>query len=129
MPMASQLTVMVVDDQRAIRALVKDSLQQLGVRLIFEAEDGKEAFNAVKLSPVHLIISDLNMPNMDGLALLKAVRETPGIAKTGFIMLTSRGEVELVKQAVQLGVNNYLTKPFTLGLLKKKIETVFGPLL
>lgn len=129
MPIASQMSVLVVDDQRAIRALVKDSLQQLGVRLIAEAEDGEEAFRALKLNPVHLVISDLNMPKLDGLGLLKAIRTTDGLAKTAFIMLTSRGEVELVREAVQLGVNNYLTKPFTLGLLKKKIETVFGPLL
>ena len=128
MPIAAQISVMVVDDQRAIRALVKESLQQLGVRLIFEAQDGEEALMALKRGPVHLVISDLNMPKLDGLGLLKAVRSTPGLEKTGFIMLTSRGEVELVKQAVALGVNNYLTKPFTLGLLKKKIETVFGPL-
>jgi two-component system, chemotaxis family, chemotaxis protein CheY len=129
MPIAAQMSVLVVDDQRAIRALVKDSLQQLGVRLIAEAEDGEMALSALRLSPVHLVISDLNMPKMDGLALLKAIRATAGLDKTAFIMLTSRGEVELVRQAVALGVNNYLTKPFTLGLLKKKIETVFGPLL
>jgi two-component system chemotaxis response regulator CheY len=123
------MSVLVVDDQRAIRALVKDSLQQLGVRLIAEAEDGEMALAAVRTNPVHLIISDLNMPKLDGLGLLKAVRSDPRVEKTAFIMLTSRGEVELVRQAVALGVNNYLTKPFTLGLLKKKIETVFGPLL
>jgi two-component system chemotaxis response regulator CheY len=129
MPIAAQMSVLVVDDQRAIRALVKDSLQQLGVRIIAEAEDGEQAFQAVKANPVHLVISDLNMPKLDGLGLLKAIRATEGVSKTAFIMLTSRGEVELVRQAVELGVNNYLTKPFTLGLLKKKIETVFGPLL
>jgi len=129
MPIAAQMSVLVVDDQRAIRALVKDSLQQLGVRLIGEAEDGAQALASLMLNPVHLVISDLNMPKMDGLGLLQAIRAKEGLSKTAFIMLTSRGEVELVRQAVALGVNNYLTKPFTLGLLKKKIETVFGPLL
>lgn len=128
MPIASQMSVLVVDDQRAIRALVKDSLQQLGVRLIGEAEDGAQAYESLMMNPVHLVISDLNMPKMDGLELLKAIRAKEGLSKTAFIMLTSRGEVELVRQAVALGVNNYLTKPFTIGLLKKKIETVFGPL-
>jgi two-component system chemotaxis response regulator CheY len=128
MPHASALSVLVVDDQRAIRALVRDSLQQLGCRNIREAEDGQHAMQCLMADPGHLVISDLNMPNMDGLGLLKAVRSTRGLEKLAFIMLTSRGEIELVKQAVQLGVNNYLTKPFTLGLLKKKIEAVFGPL-
>lgn len=129
MPIASQMSVLVVDDQRAIRALVKDSLTQLGVRLVAEAEDGEAALSALRNNPVHLVISDLNMPRLDGLGLLKAIRSDHRIEKTAFIMLTSRGEVELVRQAVALGVNNYLTKPFTLSLLKKKIETVFGPLL
>lgn len=128
MPIAAQMSVLVVDDQRAIRALVKDSLQQLGVRLIGEAEDGEQALQSLMLSPVHLVISDLNMPKLDGLGLLKAIRAKESLSKTAFIMLTSRGEVELVREAVSLGVNNYLTKPFTIGLLKKKIETVFGPL-
>jgi two-component system, chemotaxis family, chemotaxis protein CheY len=128
MPSAHLMSVMVVDDQRSMRALVKDSLSQLGIRLITEAEDGIEALSMLKLNPVHLVLSDLNMPKMDGLGLLKAMRSDPALSKIGFIMLTSRGEVELVRQAVALGVNNYLTKPFTIMLLRKKIETVFGPL-
>jgi two-component system, chemotaxis family, chemotaxis protein CheY len=128
MPHASAINVLVVDDQKAIRTLVKDSLQQLGFRHLSECEDGAQALNFLKHTPVHLIISDLNMPNLDGIGLLRAVRSTEGLEKTAFIMLTSRGEIELVKEAVALGVNNYLTKPFALGLLRKKIEAVFGPL-
>lgn len=128
MPIAHQMAVMVVDDQRSMRALVKDSLQQLGIRLVVEAEDGVEALSMLRTNPVHLVLSDLNMPRMDGLGLLKAMRSDAALSKIGFIMLTSRGEVELVRQAVALGVNNYLTKPFTIMLLRKKIETVFGPL-
>jgi two-component system chemotaxis response regulator CheY len=77
---------------------------------------------------VHLVISDLNMPIMDGLALLSAVRAEPRLSNTAFIMLTSSGDAEQVKQAIALGVNNYLVKPFTIGTLKRKIESVFGPL-
>ena len=77
---------------------------------------------------MHLVISDLNMPNMDGLELLRAVRAEPSIAKTAFILLTSRGESDLVRKAISLGVNNYITKPFTFGGLQQKIEAVFGPL-
>jgi two-component system chemotaxis response regulator CheY len=68
------------------------------------------------------------MPNLDGLGLLEAVRGKPEFKKIAFIMLTNRGDVELVRKAIALGVNNYLIKPFALGALKAKIEAVFGPL-
>ena len=78
--------------------------------------------------PPHLIISDYNMPKLDGLGLLRAVRAHPPTAKTAFIMLTGRADKELVQRAVQYGVNNYLVKPFTVQTLKDKIEAVFGKL-
>ena len=128
MPEAAALAVLVVDDQMSIRALVKQALVALGVKNIVDAADGEEALRVMGMREVHLVISDLNMPRMDGLELLKAVRANPRTKQLGFIMLTSRGEVELVKQAIALGVNNYLTKPFAIGHLRKKIESVFGPL-
>jgi len=128
MPEAAALSVLVVDDQMSIRALVKQSLMTIGVKHITDAADGEEALRRLTLNPIHLVISDLTMPRMDGLQLLKAVRADPVLKQVGFIMLTSRGEAELVKQAIGLGVNNYLTKPFAIGLLRKKIESVFGPL-
>ena len=128
MPEAAALSVLVVDDQMAVRALVKQSLANLGIKNVTDAADGEEALRRLEHNTVHLIISDLTMPRMDGLGLLKAVRANPMLKQIGFIMLTSRSEVELVKQAIAAGVNNYLTKPFALGTLKKKIESVFGPL-
>jgi two-component system chemotaxis response regulator CheY len=128
MPEAAALRITIVDDQRSIRTLVRGCLQQLGCKLITECEDGAAALKSLDLHPAHLIISDLNMPNLDGLGLLEAVRKKPGHEKTAFIMLTNRGEVDLVRKAVALGVNNYLMKPFTIGGLKSKIEAVFGPL-
>ena len=77
---------------------------------------------------MHLVISDMTMPVMDGMALLRAMRLQPNLLGVGFIMLTSRGEAELVKEAIAAGVNNYLVKPFTMATLRRKIEAVFGPL-
>jgi two-component system chemotaxis response regulator CheY len=128
MPAAAAMKVLVVDDQRSIRALVRTSLNDLGCRQVEEAEDGEEALRRIQMNPPHLVISDLNMPKLDGLGLLRAVRSADASRNIGFIMLTSRGETELVQQAIKLGVNNYLMKPFALGALKKKIESVFGPL-
>ena len=78
--------------------------------------------------PIQLVISDYNMPKLDGLGLLRAIRSHPPIQKTAFIMLTGRADRELVQRAVQYGVNNYLVKPFTVQTLKEKIEAIFGVL-
>ena len=128
MPAAASLHCLVVDDQMTMRSLVRTSLQQLGVREIREAADGEVALRDIITKPAHLIISDYNMPNLDGLGLLRAVRAHPPTAKTAFIMLTGRADRELVQKAVQFGVNNYLVKPFTVAQLKGKLEAGFGPL-
>lgn len=128
MPAASALNVLIVDDQMTMRSLVRNSLQQLGVREIREAADGEIGLREVVTKPVHLVISDFNMPNLDGLGLLRAIRAHPPIKTTAFIMLTGRADRELVQRAVQFGVNNYLVKPFTVAQLKEKLEAVFGPL-
>jgi two-component system, chemotaxis family, chemotaxis protein CheY len=128
MPAASALKVLMVDDQLTMRALIRASLQQIGVREINEAIDGEEGLRQILTTPAHLIISDFNMPKLDGLGLLRAVRAHPPTSKTAFIMLTGRADRELVQRAVQFGVNNYLVKPFTVAQLKEKMEGVFGPL-
>ena len=128
MPAASSLKVLVVDDQLTIRSLVRSGLQQIGVTSVDEAPDGEAGLRALIEKGSHLIISDYNMPKLDGLGLLRAVRAHPPTAKTAFIMLTGRADKELVQRAVQFGVNNYLVKPFTVQTLKDKIEAVFGKL-
>jgi two-component system, chemotaxis family, chemotaxis protein CheY len=128
LPAAADIEVLIVDDQRTMRGLVHTSLRELGFTRFRECMDGYDALQSLASKPAHLIISDMNMPNMDGLALLKQVRANPATKNIAFIMLTSRGDVELVKQAVALGVNNYLMKPFTLSTLKKKLDAVFGTL-
>ena len=128
MPAASSISCLVVDDQQTIRSLVRTGLQQLGFSSINEAADGEDGLRYLLTRPVNLVISDYNMPKLDGLGLLRAIRSHPPIQKTAFIMLTGRADKELVQRAVQFGVNNYLVKPFTVGVLKEKIETVFGPL-
>lgn len=127
MTLAANISLLVVDDQKSIRTLVKECLKGLGYTRIAECEDGAQALRHLEAYNVHMVISDLNMPNMTGLELLAAVRNSPRLKNMGFLMLTSRGEVDMVRQAIALGVNNYLTKPFALGELKKKIESVLGP--
>ncbi|MCE3289142.1 MAG: hypothetical protein K0R83_1154 [Caulobacter sp.] len=128
MPAASAISVLVVDDQMTIRSLVRSGLMQLGFKDIREAADGEAALRTMLSKPAHLIISDYNMPKLDGLGLLRAVRAHPPFRTTAFIMLTGRADTDLVQRAVQFGVNNYLVKPFTVQVLKDKIEAVFGAL-
>jgi two-component system chemotaxis response regulator CheY len=128
MPLASTLKVLIVDDQNSVRQMTKMTLEELGVKMVHEAENGVTAFQTATLQPIDLIISDFNMPEMDGLKLLQAVRGHAAIRKLPFILLTGRGDRELVVKAAQAGVNNYLVKPFTTAILRDKIEQVLGKL-
>jgi two-component system chemotaxis response regulator CheY len=128
MPAASAIKVMVVDDQTSMRAMIRRTLQDLGFRDVRDKPGAAEALDAVKSDRVHLIISDYNMPEMDGLQFLEAVRKDPVIGKTVFIMLTGSSDRELVQKAAAMGVNNYVVKPFAPAALKEKIERVFGEL-
>lgn len=128
MPAAAAIRVMIVDDQASMRAMIRRALEDYGFRDVRDCGGGEEALAAVRANRVHLIVSDYNMPGMDGLALLEAVRSDPVIGKTVFIMLTGSADREIVQKAAALGVNNYLVKPFAPAALKDKIERVFGAL-
>ena len=128
MPAASKIKAVVVDDQLTMRTLVRSGLQQIGVVDIREFPAAANAFQDLRNSPPHVIISDFNMPDFDGLEFLRAVRADPGLKNIAFILLTGRADKELVQRAVQFGANNYLAKPFTVATLKQKLEQVFGAL-
>ena len=128
MPAASDIKVLVVDDQLSMRKLIIGALKQIGFRQIWEESNGSDGLAHATTTPVHLVISDFNMPQMDGLTFLKKLRSHPSVGNTGFIMLTGRADAELVGRARQFGVNNYVVKPFTVAQLKQKLEQVFGEL-
>jgi two-component system chemotaxis response regulator CheY len=128
MPSAANIKTLVVDDQQTMRMLVRSGLQQLGFRELQDAVDGESALQLAAQTPPDLVISDLNMPKLDGLGLLRAIRAYPPTTKTAFIMLTGQGDKEIVQKAIQFGVNNFLVKPFNIATLRGKIEAVLGPL-
>jgi two-component system chemotaxis response regulator CheY len=128
MPSAAKVKVAVVDDQLTIRTLVRTSLQQIGINDVREFAAATEAFQALKLQPAHVVISDFNMPGMDGLEFLRCIRADAATKGMGFILLTGRADKELVQRAAQFGANNYLVKPFTVAVLKQKLEQVVGAL-
>ena len=124
MPAATKVRSVVVDDQLTMRTLIRTGLQQIGMTDIREFASADEALASLKAQPAHLILSDFNMPGMDGLTF----RADPDLKSTAFFLLTGRADKELVQRAAQYGVNNYVVKPFTVDGLRKKLEQVFGHL-
>ena len=128
MPAATALKVLIVDDQSSVRQVTRLALEKIGVRMIHEAENGVAALQTALSQPIDLIISEFSMPEMDGLELLRAVRGHPAVRKLPFILITCRGDRELVVVAAKAGVNDYLVKPFTEAVLRHKVEEVIGKL-
>ena len=117
------LDVLIVDDSAAIRKILQRVLVQADVPLgtVYEANDGVEALDKLKTGSVGLILSDINMPNMDGLQLLAKIREQQELQSVPVIMITTEGGQNKVMQALQLGANGYVRKPFTAEQIKEKL--------
>jgi two-component system chemotaxis response regulator CheY len=118
------IKVLVVDDFATMRRIIKNALKEIGFKNIREAEDGKNALNLMKKENIGLVLSDWNMPNMNGLDLLKSVRDDENLTDTPFIMVTAEGQKDNIIEAVKFGVNNYIMKPFTADTIREKIEKV-----
>jgi len=128
MPTASAMKVLIVDDQMSVRQVTRMTLEQIGIHAVYDADNGNTGLQTLMRQPVDLVISDYNMPEMDGIGLLRAIRSHPHVRRLPFILLTGRGDKELVVKAAQAGVNNYLVKPFDAAILRTKIEQVMGKL-
>ncbi len=115
---------LVVDDSPTMRRIMKNTLHQLGYTDVVEAVDGKDALAKLNVEEVDFIITDWNMPNMTGLEFTQAVRSSPPFDSLPILMVTTRSMKDDVLQALQARVNNYITKPFTPDVLKKKINQV-----
>jgi two-component system chemotaxis response regulator CheY len=119
---------MIVDDMGVSRGLLIQAVEEMGIWKNQAENGGSSALAKLIADPVHLVLSDYNMPGMDGLELLKAVRQNQSTARIGFILVTGSPTQELVAKGKELGVNNIIKKPFTTAGLKKCIESVVGPL-
>lgn len=116
--------ILILDDMSTMRKIVMKTLKDLSFTDIQEAVDGKQGWEILQASkpPVQLIVSDWNMPECSGLELLKKVRADATYAKVPFLMLTAETEKHQVMEALKAGVTNYCIKPFTLDMLKQKLE-------
>ncbi len=117
--------VLIVDDFKAMRRIVRQCLRELGFGELDEAEDGKMALQMLQKKSYQLVISDWNMPNMMGIDLLKAVRSDTRLKTIPFLMLTAESQKENVLEAARAGVSNYIVKPFTTNDLEQKLSQVF----
>jgi len=120
-----KMKILVVDDFSTMRRIVKNVLKQIGFENIEEAEDGAQALAKLKAGNFGFMVSDWNMPNMDGLQLLKEVRKDPVLSKLPILMVTAEAEKSMVVTAIQAGVNNYIVKPFTAEVFKEKMDKIF----
>ncbi len=117
------LDVLIVDDSAAIRKILQRVLRQTDLPLgeIHEAGDGTEAVDILKTRSFGLVLSDINMPQMDGLQLLARVKEMEHMKNVPVIMITTEGGQGKVMEAVQLGATGYVRKPFTAEQIKEKL--------
>ena len=117
------MDVLIVDDSAAIRKILQRVLRQADVPIgeVYEAGDGFEALAMLKKQPVGLILSDINMPNMDGLQFLSEVRSMDEWKSVPIVMITTEGSHAKVMEAVQLGASGYVRKPFTPDQIKEKL--------
>lgn len=118
------MKVLLVDDSGTMRTIQKRCLNKLNVNDIVEAEDGVQALAAFEAHTFDIVLSDWNMPNMDGLTLLKEIRQRN--TTIPIIMITTEAERARVVLAIQAGVSDYLVKPFTPDGLRDKLERWVG---
>ena len=123
----TSLKVLVVDDMSTMRRIVKNVLKQIGFSDMVEAENGQDALNKLRAGgDFGLVVSDWNMPVMQGIDLLRAVRADAELKHLPFLMVTAEAQKENIIEAVQAGVSNYVVKPFTAEALQGKLEKIFA---
>ena len=121
------MKILLVDDSSTMRRIQANTLNSLGYNDLVQAEDGADAIKKLKDNPdVKLVLLDWNMPNMNGLDCLKAVKADPTTKAIPVMMVTSEAEKTKIIEAVQAGASNYLVKPFDADSLKAKITALLG---
>ena len=121
--------VLVVDDSAAIRKILTRVLRQTGmaIQTIHEAGDGQEALTLMAQHRIDLVLSDINMPKMDGLQLLASLKTSPQWRNIPVVMITTEGGETKVAEAVRLGAAGYVRKPFTADQIKEKLVGILEP--
>jgi two-component system chemotaxis response regulator CheY len=121
----NKMKFLVVDDFSTMRRIVRNLLKELGFVNVDEAEDGAVALTKLRGGDFTFVVSDWNMPNMDGLQLLKSIRADPALKHLPVLMITAEAKKENIIAAAQAGASGYIVKPFTAATLNEKLSKIF----
>lgn len=119
------MKILIVDDFPTMRRIIKNLLKDLGFENVDEAEDGAMGLEKLRNGNFDFVVSDWNMPNMDGLEMLKHIRADPNMSKLPVLMVTAEAKKENIIAAAQAGANGYVVKPFTAATLEEKLNKIF----
>jgi two-component system, chemotaxis family, chemotaxis protein CheY len=122
----SELKILAVDDSPTMRRIIINTLKRAGFNDVIEASDGKDALAKLKVEKPNFVITDWNMPEMDGLTFITTLRGMAEYKELPVLMVTTRSVKEDIVEAMKAGVNNYIVKPFTPDTLKAKIDQMVG---
>jgi two-component system chemotaxis response regulator CheY len=125
MPANLNMKILVVDDHESMRRIEKQILNDLGYPNVDMADDGSTALPMLQSGSYDFVISDWNMPKMEGLELLRAIRADAKLTKTPVLLVTAESKKEKIIEAVKAGVNDYVVKPFNAEIIKAKIARIF----
>ena len=123
--MDKNMKILVVDDFSTMRRIIKNLLKDLGFANIQEADDGNTALPMLQQGDFDFVVTDWNMPGMQGIDLLRAIRADANLKHIPVLMVTAEAKKEQIVAAAQAGVNGYVIKPFTAGTLKAKLAKIF----
>ena len=121
----ANMKFLVVDDFSTMRRIVRNLLKELGYSNVEEAEDGVDGLNKLKGGGFDFVVSDWNMPNMDGLTMLQNIRKDGDLKSLPVLMVTAEAKKENIIAAAQAGANGYVVKPFTAATLDEKLSKIF----
>lgn len=122
------MSFLVIDDFPTMRRIVRSLLKELGFTNVDEAEDGQDALNKLRAGNFEFVVSDWNMPNLDGLEMLKEIRQDDALKDLPVLMVTAEAKKENIIAAAQAGANGYVVKPFTAATLEEKLNKIFDKL-
>ena len=123
--MNKDMKILIVDDFSTMRRIIKNLLRDLGFTNTVEADDGQTALPILNAGGIDFLVTDWNMPGMQGIELLKHVRADEKLSTLPVLMVTAEQKREQIIEAAQAGVNGYIVKPFTAATLKEKIDKIF----
>ena len=120
------MKILIVDDFSTMRRIIRNLLKEIGYNNADEAEDGQVALAKLKAEAFDFVVSDLNMPNMNGFELLRSVRADPALASLPVLLVTAEAKKEDIITAAQAGASGYIVKPFTKATLEEKLNKIIA---